>query len=542
MVDRSLTTASTIPCWIPAGTATVIGNLTITAGLFYCGTASDASRHNLTREPSFIRTDLPIVGGIPFAPRAGAGFAELAPSSRLEYVRWLAEGRPTAAQWLIDLFVCGIERRWMEEEGAIRDEELTHILEELRRLATYAGGASAASLRGLILAECRASGRLDSPLAESDPTFPNCDRGLTLAVLRECSEETVPLPPEWAVASLLHRMEPPRELEDLKRLIEARQLFAIRYRQAFGDGVTPRPTISDRHMYIRRSARETIQYDFYPAAESARLALDHCWQDLENIARKVLKEMGMYRQRVSAVVDLGERINRAGGLLPPELGRVHVDAVLARLQDRLRFEEVPLIIASTELASAWPTGGLGLMHFTVSNLAALLDIRGFRLEPHPASLPWSAPPTFFSVCRCNYSEDERWKELVLLQTVQQSRGRTQVTQQLADDLARPNVRSHHSDCLVQLLNRLPAHERVALKSTAASDPTLALAASHFLDSRSRSNDVLPPRSEAAGTNTAPPVTGTSTTNLAFEVHDDEVEAMLRRFQRDTMRRRQSHSA
>ena len=533
MVVHSRIPVRRTPCWVPPGVAVQIGDITVTGGLFYTGTTVQAAHTGLEHEPSFVNSDLPVGGGIPYAPAPRGGYSDLAPLLRFEYLRWLAAGRPEAKRWIIDLFVCGIERRWMEERSAITHAELGHILQELEKLAHYPAGPAAAALRGLILAECRATSRVNRPLASFVPTFPNHDRGLTLAVVEDCGDLPMALPSDWAIAALLCRVEPLRDLGDFARFTEARQLFAIRYRDRFGDGVTPLATAPDRHVYIPQSARR--EPCFYRGASSTRASLDDSWEELDKIATSVLKELAMYRHQCRNIAGLNERIGRAGGLLPPDLARLHAKVLLHRLTPRWHETHQSVTICSRELASQWPTCGVGLTPFTASNLAAALHVHGFRLEPDPACFAWAAAPDFFSICRCGQSADDRLIKFAIHQTVQRSRGRLHEAQLLVKDMLRSAPDLTHAGCVIEMLSRFTMPGRTLLRYKATLNPD-ELAAAELLIRHRTDNHTPSSRLETDAQTVHPPSTSYSP-DVLRAIHDDEVDALLRRFQRDTMRRR-----
>jgi polyhydroxyalkanoate synthesis regulator phasin len=132
--------------WVLPGEVVEIGKYKITAGFFYFGTLF-LNQHGLS-EPSLINADMPFPNKFKNSPHNSKApdfldYARLNPLQRREYLAWLSGGRsdPNANEWVVLLFICGLERRFIEdaERGIVSTEEKSEIRNEALRLLNIYG-------------------------------------------------------------------------------------------------------------------------------------------------------------------------------------------------------------------------------------------------------------------------------------------------------------------------------------------------------------------------------------------------------------------
>jgi hypothetical protein len=127
--------------WIRRGETVTIQEITITSGLFYCGT-------NLPT--NFYRTEYCLINpGLPISKSSGraaevgidSGYTEFKPSQRRAFLEWMSSGRqdPNADPSIVSLFLFGLEYR-LFKQGAVSDAP--ELIREIERLIEVYGGHS----------------------------------------------------------------------------------------------------------------------------------------------------------------------------------------------------------------------------------------------------------------------------------------------------------------------------------------------------------------------------------------------------------------
>lgn len=127
-------------CWVPAGNSVEVGGHDI-GGMVYVGKGLETARGG-EAENCLIDPSLPVATRIvreathaDYAPK----YAQLSPSDRLGYLRWLASGRsdPNVAPPFLRLYFFGLERRLVLDNPPA--DERTGLLAEVKRLEAIYG-------------------------------------------------------------------------------------------------------------------------------------------------------------------------------------------------------------------------------------------------------------------------------------------------------------------------------------------------------------------------------------------------------------------
>jgi tellurite resistance protein len=231
--------------WVSVGQSVTVQNYKIQGGLIYVG-------KNLVSESGYIDSalinpELPIDGSNP--DRRGISlsywpsYSEISPQARAAYLEWLAQGRRTPETNIgyVFLFFYGLERRILRDartsdKAKSEVKEIVAEIEEL--LKVYYGNNSFCNYATNFLEYLKVTFlpeaiNLDPSRLERSWHFP-LDLKLALASFAEASK---PIPFEWALAWAENDPQrwfrtPAHRCKD-----EFFQLFALRYREKYGDGL-----------------------------------------------------------------------------------------------------------------------------------------------------------------------------------------------------------------------------------------------------------------------------------------------------------------
>ncbi|MCD0452973.1 TerB N-terminal domain-containing protein [Actinocorallia sp. API 0066] len=196
-------------------------------------------------------------------------YSELAPRARAAYLAWLASGRahPAAPIGYVFLFFYGLERRLLHDLLRTPDAfaaELSVIAREIDRLlAIYGGNASfdryARAFRQtlLLLHLSRFDLTVSAPPAP-DPVHVPAALRLGLSGFATAK---LPVPAPWALAWVRSRIDHAPRTPATRCATELDALFAVRYRERFGDGLVLRPRAKD------------LKAEYHPASPGFRLTL-----------------------------------------------------------------------------------------------------------------------------------------------------------------------------------------------------------------------------------------------------------------------------
>ncbi|MFA5788115.1 MAG: TerB N-terminal domain-containing protein, partial [Actinomycetota bacterium] len=186
-------------------------------------------------------------------------YSEIPPASRAAYLGWLADGRrnPVTPAGYVFLFFYGLERRLLADaitSPTIWDEASFICAEVERLLGIYGGNASFRSYASRFLDTVAAvrsgSGRMYDQPPPAPATSWEIPTGLKIG-LAQLALDARPVPAHWALAWV--RAHPEARLRTPARRCPEKfaSLFAIRYRERFGEGLVIKPNKAKLVEYYR---------------------------------------------------------------------------------------------------------------------------------------------------------------------------------------------------------------------------------------------------------------------------------------------------
>lgn len=380
--------------WVPAGREVLVGGYRISGGMIYAGTGLPGVGPWSDVEPALIDPSLPVRSRQPDREGRLMGYwpsyARISPESRAAYLEWLAQGRsaPDAYIGYVFLFFYGIERRVLADadRSAAARAEVPALLAEVERLLGIYGGSR--SFRGyagefLTVARLRQGDLRVEDLLPSGETPPN-HLALRIALGRFATEGR-PIPPEWALAWILSSPEVRLRTPAQRCRAELRELFAVRYREAFPpEGLKLRPnktplTFSYRAASAGFQGSIEIPVGGLPDVSALTAPL----RKLQEIVDQVSNELDVYSRWVGRTGDGSSPAALA--LLPPELARSRESEDsrdFARWVEECLAEGSASVVRCEDLFARWPVQTPGkIARRDLEMLSAFLAGRGYGLEP-----------------------------------------------------------------------------------------------------------------------------------------------------------------
>jgi uncharacterized tellurite resistance protein B-like protein len=381
--------------WVPAGGRATVSGLDLGDMLYTGRGLPPVSRARAHVEPALIDPTLKLGEGEP--DREGdlmmywPSYATCHPDSRRAYLEWLAGGRgPGAYIGYVFLFFYGIERRVLVDaalSGRARDE-VDALLAEVERLAgLYRLSGSFRAYSGAFLSFARFALRPVDVAALRPPrervNFAEPPFALRLA-LGTFAREVRPVPPEWALSWVLTAPEIRLRIPAQRCPDEFRELFTLRYLEAFPAGGL-----------IVRPGESRIEARYYPASPSfagslsAKLDIPEpagsaaSLRKLQAITDGVLQDLDAYSRWIGRTGDPDSPA--AVALLPAELAAQRESAATRRfvswVEGRLGTEGAA-VVRGGELFAEWPVKAKGkIAKRDAEMLAGFLGRRGYGLEP-----------------------------------------------------------------------------------------------------------------------------------------------------------------
>lgn len=393
--DRPLPAVS-LARWIPAGEAVEVAGFHLPGGLIYVGAhLPPVNSPYRSSEPALIDPGLKVDRRAPDLAGTGMSYwpnySEIQPSCRAGYLTWLAGDRraPDAYIGYVFLFLYGLERRALYDQacGEVGIAELDVIRGEVERLLELYGSNNSFRRYATQFADvCFLLRRSFDLEMLRRPTRREGGWELPFSLrlaLASLASENKALPPEWALSWVLTAPEMSLRTPAQRCPAEFAELFELRYRERFGDGVVLRPI------------GESLEIQYQPASASfggvVRLATTlpdigvwpPVFEKLRELADACTQELDAFSRWVGRTGD--KESPPALALLPPELmAKRSTPAVLALnrwLEESCADGELAEVAAS-DLLTRWPCKIPG--NPTRRELEALSDYlatQGLGLEP-----------------------------------------------------------------------------------------------------------------------------------------------------------------
>jgi len=231
--------------WFGADKTPEVNGWSIPGGLVYIG-----GKLLDFNDPCLINTDLKTEPGVsPQYPVEDSfpDYGKLSPGQRGAYLSWLSKGRsdPSADIAYVFLFFYGLERRLLidGQRRLVSAEERGEIVRELLRLLPIYGENRGfrGYCRNLLAVEWVLYGKPDEQPPYVDFSDRYCAEPFAAVLARYAAAEE-PIPPDTALQWLI--LNPEHGLKTAARRCPDlfRKLFAVRYREKFGDGMIIRST------------------------------------------------------------------------------------------------------------------------------------------------------------------------------------------------------------------------------------------------------------------------------------------------------------
>lgn len=293
--------------WMPPGRSAVVGPYTIPNGMVYVGRSLAGAYGQM--DAALINPKLKINQRAPDTSGASMSYYpaydRITPEARAAYLNWLSDGRndPNAAIGYVFLFFYGLERRLLRDAGQHSEAkaEAPVLLSELDRLIELYGKNSgsfryyATSLRDF------AALTFGLPLKEDEPLSKTTKSGYPLGLrirLAIHANAGKPIPAHMALAWFEHNPETRLPVAARRCSKEFRTLFALHYRQKFGDGMVVKPNKTKlKAEYTPASAtmtRPIVRKTEYPDLTALSTPIgklqdivDICAEDLSGLSRAV---------------------------------------------------------------------------------------------------------------------------------------------------------------------------------------------------------------------------------------------------------------
>jgi tellurite resistance protein len=369
------------------GTVVDIAGRRLVAPLVYIGSTMSGA------DASTVMAKLPVgraesAAPLPYWP----SYYEASPDQRAHYLDWLASGRRSEVSDVgyVFIFFYGLERRALIDA---QDREV--VVAELKQLLEcYGPGKS--SFRGYagglltFLALSQLEGMSEVELLERLGNLEGHQMALS-AVLAWYSQRAKPLPAKCAAATASSMEGAKRGVVVQRAVEEMADLFSIRYREKYGDGLVPvaakRNTTHEYHpgsqTLARSGARLSVKIPDVLGRSSQFQPLVQMW----NGCVEDLKKLSSSKRKDGATPNLTAQ---AWASLPPELRAEYEHP------ERQRWDA---LVAAAPVVDGYPimkARELGVLaglevgdKYTAAQMKKIADVAcelGFALEPEPRIL------------------------------------------------------------------------------------------------------------------------------------------------------------
>lgn len=379
-------------CWIPASREGEVGGRRI-RGLVYVGENLPGADTEYWLEPALINPTLPATTAAPGEPSAGywPSYDGLSAGHRGSYLDWLAGPRRIgdADQSYLFLYFYGLERRLLfdAKHDSNAAAERATLVAELRRMGDETTedqhGSFVVHLTNLldfIAAQDQLAG-----VGDAEPPREKVGWDVPMALrlmIGEVAAAELPLPAELATSWVLTSPEAYLRTPAERCAAEFAELFEIRYREHFGEGLKLPgvPLLTLRYRPASRGLEEIEEQTKLPdVCESTKLV-----EALRELGRDCCTELDPYSRWLGRNPEGADFKGTA--LLPAPLLANADNPELQNLRGRLEqlsSGEEPWLIEGSELIDLWSPDSDKLPKKEAVMVAQLLEKLGYGIEPDP---------------------------------------------------------------------------------------------------------------------------------------------------------------
>lgn len=380
--------------WYGPGERARIAGYDVAGGLLYVGRHLASIAPYRGPDPALINPDLPVEKQrvdwngeqMPYWP----SYTDVAPVCRGAYLRWLAEGRkhPTVGIGYVFLFFYGIERRLLHDgsrEPLSASEREAILVEVERLLSIYGAQSSFRRYASEFVTLARLQGG-STKLSSAPPPVIEPGTELPLSIrlgLAELVSAGRAIPSEWALAWVRSHPETRWRTPAQRCQPELERLFAIRYRERYGEGMVVKPNrtrLTGAYRPASASFGDAVGVPLGDLPDVTVLSAPvhklreltyGCIEDLEPYSRAIGRDPAA-RERLAAVA-----------LLPKELVGAGISAAGDRLLTFVRscLEKAPSAVVSAGALQqqAGITEPWSRAH--ALSVAQWLQMAGYGIEP-----------------------------------------------------------------------------------------------------------------------------------------------------------------
>ena len=381
--------------WVPAGENVAVDGRLISGGMVYIGSGAKSVDGHET-EPCLIDPRLPVGWKHPDWAGTAMGYwpsyDRIDRRARAAYLNWLIDGRRDKSAYIgyVFLFFYGLERRLLFDLGAdFGHPDAAVLVAEMERLVDiYGDNRSFAGYAGNLLDVAEASRAVTGDVrpVRWDPGRRGWEMPVAVRIgIGRYVANGLGIPAEWALSYLRHHPEGALRTSATRCQSEFDELFTLRYRARFPDG-----------MRVRRPATK-LRLDYRPASGGIRSGVSRTLDAIPDIMAvsgpiNKLKDLGAECMDALDAYSrfVGRRADEIGtaaaiALLPDELLSSHGGQIVAGL--RTWTSEVlaggsNVAVPLDELVQRWSPGRVEkLAKRDAASLASLLAKVGVGLEP-----------------------------------------------------------------------------------------------------------------------------------------------------------------
>jgi tellurite resistance protein len=377
--------------WVPEHETVALAGFQIPGFIYFGRNLSSLRGHG--PDPALIDPSLPVAsssagfapGSIPYWP----SYSKIEPAARHACLCWHASGRadPDAPISFVFLYFYGLERRVLCDYGTegLHDDEYTSILAEVKRLLSIYRANDSFQRYASAFLEFAEAVRKWPEISGPPPEVPELMYELPASLkigLGLMAREGRPVPPAWARVWAVTDPAFHRRTSFVRCREHFNELFDLRYRERFGEGVILKPN------------RTRLRIEYRPASASfgssvvAKTDLSDVTVSkepvgtLRTLAEECSEELASFSRYVGRNPE-GAKDVAALALLPPVLVSHSRAEHVRQLRDKLAAAAGPGALLHREdllnLVEFQEPGGLSKREAVA--LAQVLASAGFGIEP-----------------------------------------------------------------------------------------------------------------------------------------------------------------